>query len=199
LCYQLTGNFVKEIIIYSKAQQTSAVNILLLAFSSDPFQRYIMPDPSTYFRNSSIWFKNAIDQSISVEGLWGGVDYSGTGVWFPPKYVMNFEAMEETYNDFPQSIKSNIFKYFEELTRARPDDAWYLEYLGVDPRHQSQGVGSSILKNSLAKIDSYNQPAYLESSNPRNMSLYQRHGFEVQKKIQVGEGPPLHTMYREAR
>ena len=44
-----------------------------------------------------------------------------------------------------------------------------------------------------------NQPAYLESSNPRNMSLYERHGFETVTKIQFGEGPALHTMYREAR
>jgi len=44
------------------------------------------------------------------------------------------------------------------------------------------------LKNTLSKIDDLHQPAYLESSNPRNMSLYERHGFETLTKIQFGEG-----------
>ena len=44
---------------YSKEEQSHAVNILLLAFSGDPFQRYMMPDPAIYFQNSTIWFNNA--------------------------------------------------------------------------------------------------------------------------------------------
>jgi hypothetical protein len=56
-----------------------------------------------------------------------------------------------------------------------------------------------LLKKSLEKIDNLHQSAYLESSNPKNMTLYERHGFETVSKIQFGEGPPMHTMYREAR
>ena len=74
-----------------------------------------------------------------------------------------------------------------------------MEYLGVDPRSQSLGLGALILKDSLSKIDDLHQPAYLESSNPRNMSLYERHGFETVNKFQFGVGPPIHTMFREAR
>ena len=32
--------------------------------------------------------------------------------------------------------------------------------------------------------------AYLESSNPKNMSLYERHGFESMGRIQIGDSPP---------
>ena len=49
------------------------------------------------------------------------------------------------------------------------------------------------MKNTLSKIDDLHQPAYLESSNPRNM---ERHGFETLTKIQFGEGPPMHTIER---
>ena len=61
------------------------------------------------------------------------------------------------------------------------------------------GLGSALLKSSLEKIDLLHEPAYLESSNPRNMSLYERNGFQTVKKFQFGGGPPIHTMYREAR
>jgi len=184
---------------YSEEEQSIAVNILLLAFSSDPFQRYLMSDPAIYFKNSTIWFKNAVSQSISIEALLGTEDHSGVAVWFPPEHVVQFEALEETYKDFPISIQKDIFLYFGEFEANKPKDAWYLEYLGVDPKSHSLGLGSLILKNSLSKIDALHQPAYLESSNPRNMSLYKRHGFETVNKFQFGDGPPIHTMFRAAR
>ncbi len=184
---------------YSEEEQSIAVNVLLLAFSSDPFQRYLMPDPKIYLENSTIWFGNAVSQSISIEALLGTEDYSGVAVWFPPKHAVQFEALEETYKDFPISIRKNIFKYFGEFEKNKPKDTWYLEYLGVDPMKHSLGLGSLILNNSLSKIDALRQSAYLESSNPRNMSLYERHGFETVNKFQFGDGPPIHTMFREAK
>ena len=184
---------------YSEEEQSIAVNILLLAFSSHPFQRYLMSDPTIYFKNSTIWFNNAVSQSISIEALLGTEDHSGVAVWFPPEHVVQFEALEETYKDFPISIQKDIFLYFGEFEANKPKDSWYLEYLGVDPKSHSLGLGSLILKNSLSKIDALHQPAYLESSNPRNMSLYERHGFEIVNKFQFGDGPPIHTMFRAAR
>ncbi len=184
---------------YSEEEQSIAVNILLLAFASDPFQRYLMPGPSIYFQNSTIWFNNIVSQSISIQALLGTENHSGVAVWFPPEHLVRFEAIEKTYKDFPDSIHQDIFKYFVEFEKNKPKDAWYLEYLGVDPRSQSLGLGSLILKDSLSKIDDLHQPAYLESSNPRNMSLYERHGFKTVNKFQFGEGPLIHTMFREAR
>ena len=79
------------------------------------------------------------------------------------------------------------------------NDAWYLEYLAVDPSKQGTGLGSLILKESLKVIDDLNEAAYLESSNPKNMSLYERYGFRFVKKIQVGTSPEINTMYREQK
>ena len=95
--------------------------------------------------------------------------------------------------------KKYIQKYFNEFENSKPKDVWYLEYLGVDPNNHSQGIGTQLLQKSLEEIDALHEAAYLESSNPRNMSLYERHGFEVVKKFQFGDGPPIHTMLREAR
>ncbi|RZO96751.1 MAG: GNAT family N-acetyltransferase [Gammaproteobacteria bacterium] len=180
-------------------EQASAVNTLLLAFSSDPFQRYLMPDSSIFLKNSAIWFNNAASQSISIDGLLGTEDYSGVAAWFPPDYIIEFKAIEETLKDLPDNSQKDIFKYFKQFEENRPKDAWYLEYLGVDPSKHSMGLGSLLLKKSLEKIDNLHQSAYLESSNPKNMTLYERHGFETVSKIQFGEGPPMHTMFREAR
>ena len=189
-------NKVKDI---NKKNELAAVNTLLLAFSGDPLQRYLMPDPVIYFKNSFLWFKNAVSQSIETKTLFGTEDLSGLAVWFKPFYDVQFDALEETMKDLPINSQSDIFLYFEEFEKSKPKDAWYLEYLGVDPRVHSQGIGSLLLEYSLTEIDIHHEPAYLESSNPRNMTLYERHGFETLKKFQFGDGPPIHTMYREPR
>ena len=92
---------MNEVKNYSKEEQLIAVDILLLAFSSDPFQRYLMPDPSIFFKNSTIWFNNAASQSISTKSLFGTEDYSGVALWFPPDYVVEFDAIGETLKDLP--------------------------------------------------------------------------------------------------
>ena len=188
-----------KIINFTDEEQAAAVNTLLLAFSVDPFQRYLMPNSSVFLKNSAIWFNNAASQSISINALLGTNDHSGVAIWFPPDYTVEFDAIEETLNDLPENSKKDIFRYFKEFEMSKPKDAWYLEYLGVDPRVHSQGIGSLLLEYSLTEIDVHHEPAYLESSNPRNMTLYERHGFQTLKKFQFGDGPPIHTMYREPR
>jgi ribosomal protein S18 acetylase RimI-like enzyme len=51
----------------------------------------------------------------------------------------------------------------------------------------------------LKRVDAEHVPAYLESSNPRNISLYRRHGFEVVTTIQLGSSPTVVPMVRPAR
>lgn len=55
------------------------------------------------------------------------------------------------------------------------------------------------MKHALRRVDEDRLPAYLESSNPRNISLYERHGFEVVGEIQVGKSPVMTPMIRAAR
>ena len=61
---------------------------------------------------------------------------------------------------------------FDEFDDCHPkEDHWYLPFIGLDPSKQGQGIGSLILKESLKKADEQGKIAYLESSNPMNMSL----------------------------
>lgn len=77
---------------------------------------------------------------------------------------------------------------------------YYLQSLGVRRSSQGLGLGSALLKHMTLRCDTSDTPAYLESSSPRNVPLYQRHGFEVQKEVPIGDGgPPLWLMWREPR
>ena len=58
--------------------------------------------------------------------------------------------------------------------------------MGVDPSQQGKGFGSALLHHALIQCDCDSKLAYLESSNPKNIPLYQRHGFELLGTIQAG-------------
>ena len=60
-----------------------------------------------------------------------------------------------------------------------PRAHWYLPLIGVDPFHQRKGYGSALLRHVLRLCDRDGTPAYLESTNPANVPLYERHGFRV--------------------
>ena len=55
------------------------------------------------------------------------------------------------------------------------------------------------MKHALAHVDEAGLQAYLESSNPRNISLYERHRFEIVGEIQAGAPPVMTPLYRAAR
>ena len=76
---------------------------------------------------------------------------------------------------------------------------WYLPLIGVDPAHQGKGHGDALMSYALDRCDRERVPAYLESTNPRNISLYRRHGFEPLGTIQAGSSPTLVPMVRRPR
>ncbi len=70
----------------------------------------------------------------------------------------------------------------EEFHLAEPH--WYLPLIAADPARQGQGLGTALMEAAIARIDADGRPAYLESSNPRNIPLYERFGFERIGEIQ---------------
>ena len=77
------------------------------------------------------------------------------------------------------------------------DPHFYLWILGVDPDLQGHGLGARLLAPTLAHCDVTGLPAYLESSNPRNVPFYGRLGFEVKAELRPDGGPLITTMWRE--
>ncbi|MBI4643747.1 MAG: GNAT family N-acetyltransferase, partial [Deltaproteobacteria bacterium] len=69
-------------------------------------------------------------------------------------------------------------------------DHWHLFILVVDPEHQGQGWGSELLRPVLAQADDLGQACYLETTNPRAVPFYQKHGFNIAHHSVLGPGGP---------
>lgn len=76
---------------------------------------------------------------------------------------------------------------------------WYLNVVSTIPEHQGRGLGTSVLQPVLERCDADGVRAYLESSNPRNLTLYRRQGFVDAGEIRLPGGPSLTKMWRDPR
>ncbi len=122
-------------------------------------------------------------------------------MWLPPGVEPDSERLGELIaGSAPKAILSDLMSVMEQMGSSHPEERhWYLPLIGVDPAMHGRGIGSALLTHALRRADADGVPAYLESSNPRNIDLYQRHGFEILRTIQVGSSPPVVPMLRRPR
>ena len=74
---------------------------------------------------------------------------------------------------------------------------YYLPLIGTASVARGRGIGRTLLTAVTDECDRDRVPAYLESSNARNLSLYERHGFELIEEMRLGRrGPSLFRMLR---
>jgi len=114
----------------------------------------------------------------------------------PAEIVRETPAMVKSFGrNLPKALR--LLTQVEGLHPKEPNH-WYLGYLGTRCDSQGQGLGSAMLREVLAQADDTGTPAYLESSNERNLTLYQRHGFRVVEEIKaLDDGPSIWRMWRD--
>jgi GNAT superfamily N-acetyltransferase len=177
------------------------ISAIVRAFINDPAARWSWPDPHVYLTYFTE-FANVFGGKAFVHGTAHSVaDFSGGALWLPPGVQPDEKAlmalMERSID--PKRLQV-VFTVLERMDSYHPREPhWYLPLIGVEPAKQGLGYGSALLGHALDHINRDGQIAYLESTNPANNPLYQRHGFEVIGRIQVQDSPPLYPMIRRPR
>jgi ribosomal protein S18 acetylase RimI-like enzyme len=174
-----------------------AVAVLTLAFSADPVTRWTYPEPAQYLARFPVLVR-AFGSGAFAEGTARHVaDYAGAALWLPPGRELDDAAIGAS---LPPGREGEFAAVFEAMAAYHPQEPhWYLPLIGVDPARHRNGYGAALLEDTLRRCDQDHVAAYLESTNPANITLYQRHGFELRGTIQVGSSPPLFPMFRPAR
>ncbi|BAU66707.1 acetyltransferase [Stanieria sp. NIES-3757] len=177
------------------------VNSIVLAFSLDPVARWMYPLPHNYLQNFPNFVKKFGGKALDTKTVYYTDDYSGAAFWLPPQTEPDSEAICAFLQaTIPEQQQEEVFALLEQMGNYHPDEShWYLGILGVEPTQQKKGYGSMLIKQILQKCDRERTIAYLESSNPINISFYEKHGFEVIGKIQAGESPTIFPMLRYPR
>jgi ribosomal protein S18 acetylase RimI-like enzyme len=183
------------------ADEDTAVEIIVLAFAADPMARWTWPQAGQYL-SAIPRMAHAFGGKAFANGTaFCTDDYSGVALWLPPGVHSDNEELGAIIEStVAPALAREAAPIFEQMAAYHPAEPhWYLPLIGVDPAHQGEGHGAALMAHALARCDSDHAPAYLESSNPRNIAFYQRHGFEPLGEIQAGSSPTLVPMLRPSR
>ena len=179
----------------------AVAGVLTLAFGADPAARWSWADPTIYLA-SFPRFVRAFGGSAFERGTAHVIDGDkGVALWLPPGAESDETAMGSLMREtVPEQIGKEALSVMQQMEKYHPREPhWYLPLIGIDPMHQGRGLGGVLMRHALAECDRDGSLAYLESSNPRNVPIYQHLGFEVLGTIQAGTSPQLFPMLRKPR
>jgi GNAT superfamily N-acetyltransferase len=189
------------------ADRQQLATALASAFSEDPLFGWMAGPKAPLEARMRIFFDVFLKQNLRRPEHLVFVSEDGTGgaIWQP---VDGWKVpTAELLRAFPGIVRAfrgrvpAMIGALNAIERQHPKEPhYYLEVLGTQKDRQSKGVGSAVMTAMLERCDEEGLPAYLESSNPRNIPFYARHGFEVREEVTCGKGAPVATtMWREPR
>jgi ribosomal protein S18 acetylase RimI-like enzyme len=179
-------------------EREHVVPTVVLAFATDPLVRWIWPDARAYLMNMPKLIDAFAGGAFTHDSAYATDDLGGAALWLPPGVVPDGEAMGAlVQSTAPPTVLADLPELSQQMASYHPAEPhWYLPLIGVDPARQGQGYGAALMKHVTTILDRAGSVAYLESTNPRNISLYERHGFEALGRIQAGGSPPIVPMVR---
>jgi ribosomal protein S18 acetylase RimI-like enzyme len=183
------------------ADEPRVTELIVSAFETDPAARWMYPniwDYRVYFPA----FVRAFGGGAFASGTAHIFEnYDGAALWLPPGAHPDDDAlMALIANTTPEELQPALMAIFEEMDSYHPTEPhWHLPMIGIHPSHHRQGYGAALLRYALRLCDEQGVAAYLESSNPENIPLYKRQGFEVLGRIQAGSSPVITPMLRRPR
>ncbi len=174
---------------------------IVLGFAADPMARWATPDAAVYL-DRRIEFFDAFGGAAFDHGTaFVADDGAAVATWLPPGVESDGERLAAIMAEqTPEHRMAEMDALFARMEEFRPTDPhWYLPLIAADPARQGQGLGTALMEAAMARIDADGRPAYLESSNPRNIPLYERFGFERIGEIKTRTSPVQVPMVRPAR
>lgn len=183
------------------ADEAAAVDTIVLAFAVDPVARWCWPESHRYLANMPAFVRAFAGRAFPHGGAYCTDDRTGAALWLPPGVHQDQVALGDLIGrTLDEAVRRDLGAAMEQLAGYHPSGPhWYLPMIGVDPARHGRGYGGALMIHALQRCDREHAPAYLESTNPRNVSLYERHGFQALGRVQVGAAPPFVPMLRAAR
>src|SRR5262245_37176406 len=151
--------------------EARAIDTIVLAFAADPVTRWCWPDSHQYLASMPSFIRAFAGGAFAHRSAHSTDDYAGAALWLPPAVHPDEAIVTDLWKRTVSGpILGDLAAVFEQMAKFHPPEPhWYLPLIGVDPTHQGKGVGGALLAHALQQCDRDHRPAYLESTNPRNV------------------------------
>jgi GNAT superfamily N-acetyltransferase len=181
-----------------ESEREQIISSLVLGFVTDPVARWCWPEAKAYLINTQKFVNAYGGKAFQHHSAWTENHYRGGALWLPPEVEPDEEALGEVVATLPEEKQAHLIATLEEIAHHHPAEPhWFLPLIAVEPIWQNRGIGPALMKQAVANCDEDGVPAYLESSNPRNVPLYERFGFKATGQVQHGDYPLFTPMVRK--
>lgn len=208
------------ILLASAADDATIVDCLVDAFARDPFFRTLWPDDDRYCAAAEEWFAADVRQLHAHGSFWIAADGSAVTCWVPPDADVadlgEFGELQAIVDRTAGDRGAGAMAVLEAAdataagatragtTRAGPTSAeerpWTCVYVAVRDAAQGRGLGRRLALPHLARADRDELAVCLASTNPRNLTFYERLGFRTVTVVQPSPVlPPVWSLRREPR
>ena len=181
------------------ADEKYIVALVGLAFAADPVVRWLLPDPYDYLESNAKYVGLSSGPAFDNGSAFIIGSMCGAALWLPPGIEVDHSPLDEINkkNIDPVLLGDHAEAKKICFTYRPVEPHWYLTLIAVDPAKRGRGYGAALMSQALKIIDRDKRPAYLESTNAANLSLYKRFGFELLAKVQAGQSPARYPMLRQ--
>ncbi|MCD9017564.1 GNAT family N-acetyltransferase [Parachryseolinea silvisoli] len=161
------------------------VDILVKSFHDNKSVNHVVKQDRHKAKRMKALMEYSFDLCLSFGEIWIGDGNTGCALILYPR------EKKQTLRSILLDIKVAIFaigllrvasiaKREQAIKGHHPKgDITYLWFIGVDPKYQHQGIGSTLLLNVIDRSKMAQRPIYLETSSLKNVAWYNSFGFEV--------------------
>lgn len=188
-----------------RSRVAAAATTMTRAFADDPVMEWIFRGSANRDELVSRFMAISCKRSISIGHAYEPFGGGGAAFWAPPGCSMytedlGMEIYQLLFGAVGEERTRTVLGGLGEATNFHPEEPhFYLATIGIEPNFQGRGLGTTLMQRVLNVCDDENIVAYLESSNPRNVSLYERAGFETITDVPLPGGPVMRPMIRQPR
>ena len=205
------GPAVSDVRVATLEDRELLARICAEGFSADPVMQWVFQDEATRLDKLLVVFRGLVDDYHPDRGVVHLADAASAAFWRDPTFddvstaAQRIESAEPPAPDEPGPFDdgelARLMILGTAMAEGHPHDRphWYLNVVSTLPSSQGRGLGAAVLRPVLERADADGLPCYLESTNPRNRTLYYRQGFEDIGELPLDGGPTLLAMWREPR
>ncbi len=188
-----------KIVSVDKALRPGCVGVLVQAFADDPLLLRILEglSPAEREKRLQVLFSASLRQQngASLCATGGSGQVLGCAILhlpgsYPPPLPAQLALIARVILGAGTHGLGRWLRWDRAASRQHVSGPHlYLDFIGVDPARQNNGAGSALLLHVIRLAQERGVGIYLESTNPRNLSLYQRHGFQTLHRCEVMSTP----------
>lgn len=182
----------------------SAADTIARAFRGDPVWSAALGVDEAAEADLRAFWRVYVEGARRHDTAFMGPDARTVSIWIPPgedelSPELEDEALLLVERMLREPLAGAMTELWGRFDRHRPHDRphAYLSLLATRPDSAGYGYGVAHLAADLARWDEAGVPTYLESTNPRNNSRYERQGYVAIGRFEaVLDDAVVTTMWR---